>query len=280
MLYRSPRLYDLAQSRWTLAGLREKVEWMHELSLGAISKTLRRWDIRYRRGRQSLHSPDLAYNAKVAAVEQALQQCRQTPTRCKFVYVDEHTMHRNPTNASALAQMGTDADPQVRPLYAGYNCGRRFAGALNPVTGELITQQRNHFPADAFLDFLLSIEAQYPDAEVIYVAMDNWPVHFAPTVLEGLAQRHSRLQLLRLPTYAPWTNPIEKVWLKFNREVTHLHPLSYKWKELRQIADDWLAALRPGSDALLHEVGLLPDFCPPATACSRKSKRAAKDNGT
>ena len=280
MLYRSPRLYDVPRTRWTLESIREQISWMHSLSLAAISRLLRRWDIHYRRGRLSLHSPDMQYNPKVAVIEQALMRCRQDPKRYVFHYVDEHTMHRNPTLADAYTQTGGDAEPQGRPLYAGYNCGRRIAGALNPLTGELFTRQHNHFPAEIFLKFLLELEAQSPEAEVIYVALDNWPVHFASEVVEGLKHAHSRLVLLRLPTYAPWTNPIEKVWLKFNREVTHLHALSYKWKDLRQIADEWLAALRPGSQALLHEVGLLPDFCPPSTAGSRQGKRAEKRNST
>jgi transposase len=33
----------------------------------------------------------------------------------------------------------------------------------------------------------------------------------------------SKIVLVPLPTYAPWTNPVEKVWRKLCQEVLHLH---------------------------------------------------------
>jgi hypothetical protein len=60
--------------------------------------------------------------------------------------------------------------------------------------------------------FFSHIEQHYPEAHVISIALDNWPVHFHGYVRDNLARIHSKIRFLPLPTYAPWTNPIEKFW--------------------------------------------------------------------
>jgi transposase len=78
-------------------------------------------------------------------------------------------------------------------------------------------------------------------------------VHFHGYVLDTLREHHSRIALLPLPTYAPWTNPIEKVWRKFNQDLFHMHPWSEDWQRLRQEVTRWLQA---ASEDLLRYVGL------------------------
>ena len=102
-----------------------------------------------------------------------------------------------------------------------------------------------------------ALEAAYPAAEVIYIAQDNWPVHFRPAILEALAS--SRIRLLRLPTYAPWTNPIEKVWRKLYQEILHQHEFQDRWAELQATVEAWLQKWAHGSMDLLRYVGLNPD---------------------
>ena len=36
--------------------------------------------------------------------------------------------------------------------------------------------------------------------------------------------RDPRIELLRLPTYAPWLNNIEKLWRWMKQRVSHAHP--------------------------------------------------------
>jgi len=42
------------------------------------------------------------------------------------------------------------------------------------------------------------------------IAWDNWPIHKHVQVEAVAAEQ--RITLLYVPTYAPWTNPIEKLW--------------------------------------------------------------------
>ena len=87
----------------------------------------------------------------------------------------------------------------------------------------------------------LQAARQYPDAQKVYLVVDNWPVHFHPDALDALAQ-DSRLELLALPTYAPWLNPIEKLWRLVRQRVTHAHPWSEDFAHFRHQVRAYLLA--------------------------------------
>ena len=67
------------------------------------------------------------------------------------------------------------------------------------------------------------------------------------------------IQLVFVPTYAPWTNPIEKLWRWLRQDILHLHRFSDRWNDLKQRVLDFMAQFEQDSTQLLHYVGLLPD---------------------
>jgi hypothetical protein len=213
---------------------------------------LRRFDVHYKRGRQYVHSPDAAYQAKLARIAEAIQQVLTQPARYVLLYADEFTYYRRPSIANAYGQAGQD-DIRANTGWLS-NTKRRIAAGLNFLTGQLHAWQRASFRRSTLLRFLLSLETVYPEADTIFVALDNWPVHFHPDLLHGLLG--SRIVLLRLPTYAPWTNPIEKVWRKLFQEKLHLHRLTDDWQHLQASIDAWLAQFAQPSPDLLRYVGL------------------------
>jgi len=230
------------------------VDWLHGCSLGGISQILRRLKIRYRRGREYLHSPDPHYASKLLAVEQAWQACAANPTTHVFVYQDEMTYYRRP---SVGYDFGTPYCPQpLAHLGWGHNRKRRISGCLDRATGRLFTWQRSSFKVASLLRFYAALQATYPDAEVIYLVQDNWGVHEHPTLLAWL--QSSKIRRLPLPTYAPWTNPIEKVWHLLKRQVLHLHRHADDWSALTQRVQTWLDAWNYPSPTLLTYCGLTP----------------------
>src|SRR5256885_1309041 len=88
--YRSPQLYDLPRSRWSLALLQKTIAWLADKSLSCISQLLKRMHVSYKRGRRAVHSPDLLYDLKLARIRAAYQQMQEHPTRVVLVYLDEH----------------------------------------------------------------------------------------------------------------------------------------------------------------------------------------------
>jgi transposase len=254
IVHRSPRLYGLDRSGWWLAGLRQIVSWMHKLTLSGIWQILERFELVYKRGRQHVHSPDPLYNEKLAEIEQARDLAIQAPQEVIFLYQDEHTAHLRPQvgrSYQGKGEAGAKATGGTSELL-------RLAGVLDVATGQVLVRRRQRFNVKEMYRFFYHVEQHYPQADVIYIALDNWPVHFHPYVQEHLAAIHSKIRLLPLPTYAPWTNPIEKFWLKLNREFMKQHPFGLAAAAFRDALDLWLDKHREESAALLHEVGLLP----------------------
>ncbi len=238
--------------------MRQQVGWLKSLSIPGVCKLLKRLQVSYQRGREHISSPDRTYEQKLILLALAKRLVQLEPERFVLLYEDEHTYCRNPSVSWAYAQRGGPS-PTAKHT-PGSGTKRRVAGCLDWRTGRLITRQRSSFTVKEMARFLRFVEAHYPKADLIYIALDNWPVHFHPYVLDELAKHHSRIQLLRLPTYAPWTNPIEKVWRKFNQEVAHMHPWSANWSKLKERATEWFQAFEQGSLELLHYVGLAPHF--------------------
>ncbi len=254
MVRRSPRLYGLDRSRWWLDGLRQVVVWLRGLSLAGVYKLLRRLGIRYKRGRRYVHSPDPEYDEKMKVIEAIRQLVAQEPRRFVLLYEDEMTYYRRPTVAQGYAVVGSD-EPHARQG-TGANLFCRIAASLDVSSGRLFSWQRTHFDRWTLIRYYRALEEAYPEAEVIFIAQDNWPVHFHDDVLAALAS--TKIILVPLPTYAPWTNPVEKVWRKLYQEVLHLHEFADRWSELRQEVDVWLSRFAHGSPQLLRYVGLCP----------------------
>jgi hypothetical protein len=253
-LERSPRLLKLPRTRWWLAGVRQVIPWLRDRCLATVWQTLRRWGLRYKRGRRHVHSPDWEYEAKVHRLQSITWYSRQAPARIVRLYEDELTYYRRPTLERGYAPSGC-AIPHAEQGY-GNNTARRIAACLDADTGRLLSWQRAHFDRATLLAFYLSVEQCYPHAEQIFVIHDNWPVHGHPDLLAGV--RGSKLTLVGLPTYAPWLNPVEKVWRKLYQEVLHLHPWVNAWERLQAAVQAWLEQWAEGSTALLRYVGLCP----------------------
>ena len=101
------------------------------------------------------------------------------------------------------------------------------------------------------------IRETFPKAEVIFVIQDNWHnVHFHPKHIA--AAEAAGIQLIRLPVYAPWLNPVEKVGRKMRQEILHMHRQTDDWPHLKARVLKFLDQYMHGSRDLLKYVGLLP----------------------
>lgn len=251
---RSPRLFGLARSRWRLTDLGRVVPWLRGRAPGSIHRLLRRLDLRYKRGREYFHSPDLAYDHKLAAVTAAQLLAHAHPGAVVLLYQDEFTYYRRPTVSRGWAPRRADAPRAEQGL--GTNKRRRIAVCLEATTGRVVAWQRHRFDRQTLLRFYAAVVAAYPAAEVIFLAQDNWPVHVHPDVLAALP---APITLLPLPTYAPWTNPVEDLWRALLGDVLHHHGFGDDWVGLQAAVEAWLAAWTDGSRALLRVVGLCSD---------------------
>ncbi len=279
ILRRDPQQFGYECSRWKLEMVIEACPWLTLNSVGGVSQLFKRLGISYKRGRDYVHSPDPNYDEKLSLIALMGQRASEDPERYTFLYLDELTYYRQPTVARAYEIAG-----HTQPLpNAAIRVTRHFVilGALNALTGQVNYRQRSRTNVSCLTGFWYELRDTYPDAATIYTVVDNWPVHFHPDVLAPLQDQNFPfpprapdnwppepspkaklddlpIQLLCLPTYASWLNPIEKLWRWLKQDILHLHRQSDAWVELKQRVDRFLANFSHGSTELLRYVGLLP----------------------
>lgn len=277
---REPALFGHQQSRWTLQAIAQSCDWLRVTTAGGLSQLLDRLGISYKRARSYIHSPDEYYNEKLSLIQLCLLRAWYAPERYVFLYQDEFTCYRQPTLACTYECKGA-MQPLARWSYRS-NTHFRVVADLNAITGQVHYRQRCKLDVRELSDFHAAVRAEYPEAEEIYIAQDNWPVHFHPDVLARLQpqdffpwppkvpgnwptepspkaiQDDLPIRLLLLPTYASWLNPTEKLWRWLKQDVLHLHRMSDDWPALQQAVANFLDGFKDGSPELLRYVGLLP----------------------
>lgn len=241
--------------RWSLA-LARKLPTLATLKTDSgVWRRLRRWKISYKAGRVHIISPDPAYAQKCAAIDAALAQTRAQPDKVRLLYLDEVTYYRRPEPGCNWGPSGSGGRMQPKVNQApGSNTKRRIIGALDAFDGRTCTMSRSSLGVKPICAFLRQVRKAYgPDLELI-IAWDNWPPHHAPDVLATAAGLNIRI--LYTPTYAPWTNAIEKLWDLLKESVLRLHHHSGNWTELRKRVDHFLRQLCEPNPELLRRVGL------------------------
>jgi len=167
-----------------------------------------------------------------------------------LLYLDELTYYRRPSVARCHQPRGGPG------AYAeqGHGRKRRVIGALEANAGPWHHGQGDRAGVRELMRFYRGLAAAYPEAETIYVAQDNWPVHFLPPVLASL--EGTPVRWLRLPTYAPWTNPVAKVWRQLKPELLHQHDYQDDWAGLQGAVEQWLQQAAQDPEELRRYTGL------------------------
>jgi putative transposase len=189
------------------------------------------------------------------AIAQALVLARSQPEQVSVLYADETTCYRQPFLGFCWHEQGSDGNHQpVAELAHKCNSTRRIVGTLDALTGRVLYRANSKIGVWQLCAFLKQVRKAYGPTRRVYLVWDNWPIHFYDKVLAEA--RLQRIELLNLPTYAPWTNPIEKLWRKLKQEVLCMHKLSNEWEQLKEAVHTFLTNYdRPAPD-LLEYVGL------------------------
>jgi transposase len=280
-LHQSPSQLGQTGSRWQLSSLLRACSWLKLGTVAGLSQLLKRLKVHWKRARQHVHSPDLAYVDKLRSVRVNLLLTCPEPDCRGFLFEDEFTFYRQPRLGWAYEAAGV-RQPLAELGHKG-NYAWRIAAALNAHTGQVTYAQAQHFDRPHLVKFYQSLPTTYPTPPVIYLAQDNWPIHFHPDVLAALQpQNHSwpthlpanwpteptaqarflnlPIQILSLPTYASWTNPIEKLWRLLSQELLLLHAFEDDWEALKAAVTHFLDQFRSPSPELLRYVGLADPY--------------------
>ena len=243
---------DSAPGKWTVRTIQTTFDWLRPYTLSGVWRLLRRWGLRLRAAQVQLFSPDPEYAVKQARLEECLREAVRQPGKIVALFLDEFGYYRWPAPAR---DWGLQARQATR---AGNNQQWRTVGALNALTGQVNYWDGYMVGRRQLLGFYAHLQAVYATADRIYVVQDNWNIHSHPDVLAVFADS-PRLHPIWLPTYAPWLNPIEKLWRWIRQDVLKLHRWVTDWERVRQTVRDFLHQFRGGSQYLLQYVGLLGD---------------------
>ena len=244
-------------SRWSLRTIRASVAALAAYTLSGVWRLLDRVHLHWRPQRDQLYSPDPDYAAKVAHLERCLREAMRRPEEVVVVFLDEMGYYRWPV---AARDWMPAAPSTAAPVHkAGpTNRQQRVIGSLNALTGQ-VDYLDNYLVGRAQVSaFYRQLDQVYASAQRLYVVQDNWSIHTHDDVLATLAQV-PRIEPVWLPTYAPWLNPIEKLWHWLRRDVLKAHRLADDWPLLRRHVNAFLDQFARGSPALLRYVGLVGD---------------------
>lgn len=271
----SPQQHGLSQSRWTLRTLQAHCRALRHRSVSGVWRFIQRVGARYKRGQAWVHSPDPDYTRKVERVQQCLR--RAPVENAVVVFVDEWTYYRQPKLGQAWARVGRRG-ARV-PYVCAENKGRRVVAALEAHTGRVVFWEGKRVDVAAFVHFLRQVCTVFSGVAQVYAVLDNWSVHFHPDVVEALVPQQFAadfripphwsgvasgrfagwalpVQLVPLPTYAPWTNPIEQLWRWLSEQVVVHHPWAAAVEHLQAAVCAFLDDLRDGSSEVLRRARL------------------------
>ena len=252
-----------------------------EVAQSGLLKVLRKLGIARQKARSYVHSPDVLYAEKLAYMEQVISECAKSEGGKVAVFMDELTYYNNPSPVADYA-------PKKKQPKAERAIGAQriycIAGCLNAFTGQVTAIQRTKINVGNIVMLFQDLVKAYPNAETIFVIMDNWPVHFHPDILAALQQKQLSpfafpipkswkdlkpnkkflnlnlpIQIVSLPTYASWLNPIEKLWKLFKKNFIHNHIYAHCFKELIETIQGQLDGLCVPNFELLRYCGLLKE---------------------
>jgi transposase len=239
-----------APSRWTLRPIRAAVDWLTESTVRGVWRGLPSGGLGRHASCARLFSPDPDYASTVRRGHRWLREAARPPDTGVALF---------------LAEVGSQRWPEVAPTWgeeaavaqrAGNNQQWRTIGALNALTGQVNYLDGYIVGRQQVSQFYSRLNRAYPKkVERIYVIQDNWNIHTHPDVLTALAD-YPRITPVWLPTYAPWLNPIEKLWRWVRQDILKMHRGVEDWPQVKQWVRDFLDQFAHGSSALLRYVGL------------------------
>jgi putative transposase len=236
---KSPLDFRFYRSRWSCGTIVTLLREDHGVQVSR--ETVRRWlhdqDMVWRRPRPVLRPIDPQRAQKLRQIRALL---RDLPSDETAVFQDEVDVNTNPKIGSMWMPRGQQAEV----LTPGTNTKRYLAGSINWRTGEVkFSEPGSRRNADLFLSHLDDLRHDYRRYHKIHVICDNAAFHKPERcrkVRRYLAQWGHRIVLHFLPTYAPETNPIERVWWHLHEEITRNH----RCRDIEELIDlvfNWLA---------------------------------------
>jgi transposase len=219
LLKRAPHAFGWCRTRWSCAALAAELQARRgvRVSQETVRRRLHELGYVWKRARHVARDDDPERGAKPARIRRLLEHL--LPTEALF-FADELDIHLLPKLGCEWMLKGT----QTEVMTPGTNRKHYLAGALNFVTGKVPAVVGERKNRRLFLDLLRSLDRACPTTKFtkLYVVVDNYGIHKAKAVVTRLAA-HPRFEVVRLPSYCPRANPIERAFGDVHDKCTRNH---------------------------------------------------------
>lgn len=241
VLTRSPADFRFCRSRWSCEAVAVVLRDDFRVPVGR--ETVRLWlrssGLVWRRPRPTIRPKDPDRDRKLAALRALL---KGLPSDETAVFMDEVEVNLNPKVGSMWMKRGEQAAVET----PGTNEKRYLAGSIHWRTGRVILTEggvKEGRSAALFLRHLDDLRRAFRRYKVVHVICDNAGIHKpekSKAVRDYLARWAGRVVLHYLPTYAPETNPVERVWWRLHDAVTRNHRCR-TMEGLLELTFEWFA---------------------------------------
>jgi len=218
LITQPPRVFGWCRTRWSCVALALTIEMRTglEYSRETVRRELRAQNYVWKRAKLKTRDDDPMRVQRLARIRFTIDHLR--PDEALF-WVDE-------LDIQLLAKVGYQwmlKGTQLEIPTPGQNEKQYLAGALDWRTGELhyvIGPRKNNV---LFRQLLTLLEqSQGRKIKQVYVVADNYKIHKAKAVLAWL-EKHTRVEILWLPSYCPKANPIERAFGDVHDKCTRNH---------------------------------------------------------
>ncbi|RKY10027.1 MAG: IS630 family transposase [Planctomycetota bacterium] len=180
-------------------------------SLSGVTDLLHRLGFSYKK---PTHVPGKQDPAKQRVFLEEYEQIKATKGENDPIYFADatHPQH-NSVPSYGWIKKGTEKELKA-------NCGRQrlnINGAINIETLEPVTGFYDTINAQAAIHLFSKIQAKHPDADAIYIIIDNARYYRSCLLKESI--EGTKLKLIFLPPYSPNLNLIERYWKFFKKKV-------------------------------------------------------------
>lgn len=180
-------------------------------SVSGVTYLLHRLGFSYKK---PTHVPGKQDPAKQQAFVEEYEQIKAEKGENDPVYFADATHPQH----NSIPSYGWIKTGQEKALKA--NCGRQrlnINGAINIETLEPVTGFYDTINAQSTINLFAKIEAKHPDADAIYIIVDNARYYHSCLLKEHVEGR--KIKLIFLPPYSPNLNLIERYWKFFKKKV-------------------------------------------------------------
>ena len=219
LLKKAPSVFGWCRTRWSCATLAAQLKVQRGLDVSA--STMRRWlhelDYVWKRAKLVAKGGDPEWASKLARIRHIAENLLANEV---LIFADELDIHLLPKVGYQWTLRGTKVEVRT----PGQNQKQYLAGGLDYRTGRLHHRVGPRKTNALFRELLDAIDWFYPKRRFrkIYVVVDNYKIHDAQAVGRWL-EAHPRFELIKLPTYCPEANPIERAFGDVHDKCTRNH---------------------------------------------------------